>query len=59
MSKTVGLDKIIEYLEKEQERFLKAGISNMFCDSVNCLKTALVIGLTITEIKERKKIFDE
>lgn len=57
MSKSIGLNKVIEHLEKEQERFYKAGKSNMFCDGENCLKTALAIGLTVKELKDYRNIF--
>lgn len=59
MSKSVGLNKVIENLEKEQYRFFKAGNSNMFCDSENCLKTALAIGLVITDLKDYREVFFE
>ena len=57
MSRSAGLDKVIGYLEDEQRRFLNAGTSNMFCDSENCLKTALAIRLAITELKEYRDTY--
>lgn len=57
MSKSVGIDKVLEHLSSERERFLKAGLSGEFCDSASCLKTACVIGFAIDEINNvRKKI---
>lgn len=55
MSKSVGLDKIVEHLKCEKERFLKAGNSGLFCDSENCLKTACTILFAIDEINKIKK----
>ncbi len=52
MSKNPGLNKVLEYLNSERDRFEKAGQSGMFCDSENCLKTACTIGLAINEINK-------
>lgn len=57
MSKSLGVDKVIEHLKYESDRFLKAGQSGMFCDSEKCLKTACTIGFAIAEInKVREKL---
>lgn len=42
MSKSVGLDLVVNFLEKEHNRFLKAAESGMFCDTESCYKTANV-----------------
>lgn len=55
MNKSVGLNNVIKHLENERERFLRAGLSGMFCDSVSCLKTACTIEYAIDEINEVRK----
>ena len=47
---SVGLNKILNYLQSEHDRFYKAGISNNFCDSEKCLFTAKIINKAITHI---------
>lgn len=55
MQKSPGLNKIIEHLQSEKERFLKASQSGMFCDSENCLKVANIIEAAIKEIDKVKE----
>lgn len=55
MSKSIGLNKVIKHLELERERFLRAGLSGMFCDSTSCLKTACTIGFAMDEIDKVRK----
>lgn len=55
MNKSVGLNNVIKHLENERERFLRAGLSGMFCDRVSCLKTACTIGFAIDEINKVRK----
>lgn len=47
---SVGLNKIISFLESERDRFYNAGISGDFCDSEKCLFTAKIINKAITDI---------
>jgi hypothetical protein len=58
MSKSVGINKVLEHLKYEKERFLKAGQSGWFCDSESCLKTSHIIGLAIEEIDKARKDLD-
>ena len=48
----IGLKQNIEYLEKEYERFKKAGESGYFYDSENCLTTATIFKSTINHLKQ-------
>ena len=57
MSKSVGLHLVVNFLEKEHNRFLKAAESGMFCDTESCYKTANVLKESINTInKERKEL---
>ena len=47
-----GIMNILKYLKSEEERFLKAGNSGMFCDSENCLNTAQAIRWGIWDLEE-------
>ena len=47
----IGLKQNIEHLEKEYERFKKAGNSGYFYDSENCLTTATILKSTINHLK--------
>ncbi|WP_191025646.1 hypothetical protein [Clostridium butyricum] len=58
MSKSVGVDKVIEHLKYEKDRFLKAGKSGLFCDCKSCLKTACTISFAIDEINKIRKNLD-
>ena len=48
----IGLKQNIEHLEKEYERFKRAGNSGYFCDSENCLTTATILKSTIKHLKQ-------
>ena len=48
----IGLKQNIEHLEKEYERFKKAGNSGYFYDSENCLTTATILKSTIKHLKQ-------
>ena len=47
-----GLNNILKHLKAEEERFLKAGNSGMFCDGEKCLNTAIAIRWTRWELEE-------
>ena len=47
----IGLKQNIEHLEKEYERFKKAGNSGYFYDSETCLITATILKSTINHLK--------
>ncbi|MGL5328872.1 MAG: hypothetical protein ACRDD7_06360 [Peptostreptococcaceae bacterium] len=51
MSKSVGLDNIVKYLESERDRFYNAYDSDSFCDGEHCRKVASVIASAIEEIE--------
>lgn len=53
---SVGLNKIISYLESERDRYYKAGISGDFCDSEKCI---LISNILDTEISNLKRINNE
>lgn len=53
-----GLNRILNFLKSEEERFIKAGTSGTFCDSINCLNTAQVIRWAIWDIEESMKSFN-
>lgn len=52
-----GLNNILKYLKSEEERYLRAYKSGMFCDGENCLKTAQAIRWTIWELEDAMKSF--
>ena len=47
---SVGLNKILDYLQSEHDRYYKAGISNDFCDSEKCLLISKIINEAIIHI---------
>ncbi|MBU3186592.1 hypothetical protein [Clostridium estertheticum] len=58
MSESVGIDKVVKFLESEKKRFLRAGLSGEFCDSEKCLKTACTIGFAIDETNKIREKLD-
>lgn len=48
---SVGLNKIISYLESERDRYYKAGISGDFCDSEKCIVISSIINREINNLK--------
>lgn len=55
MIKNPGLDNILNYLQNEHDRFLRAAESNMFCDTENCYKTAMIIAQTIDNLLQNRE----
>ena len=52
-----GLSNILKYLKSEEERYLRASKSGMFCDGKNCLNTAQAIRWTIWELEDSMEMF--
>ena len=48
---SVGLNKIISYLESERDRYYKAGISGDFCDSEKCIVISSILNREINNLK--------
>lgn len=49
--KYVGIEKAIDYLRRESDRYLNAGTSGYFCDSGTCLKICYALESAILELK--------
>lgn len=47
---TVGISNILKYLEHERDRYYRAGISGLFCDSEKCLEISKIIDATIEHL---------
>lgn len=53
---SVGLNKIISYLESERDRYYKAGISGDFCDSEKCIFISVILDEEIERLKRINEI---